>query len=294
MVPIQITLRKDRSGGGILDSHRATEAAHARHIRLILLVHGFNVSEDEAAASYRKFRGHFRAQGAHFLAGQLGEVYWPGDEENKLISTISFPLKVPRAVAVSASFAEYLRPRKSPLRQPIQIILIGHSLGCRVILETLSIMAQQKQNRPDVRIFLMAAGVPVQMVEPDGRLRPAVEFASQAYTFYSKDDEALKFFRWGQYLAREEEKLTRFGPVGLEGHPERGLWTERHRMKEKFRHGHYWEKPDAANIILRKLRKPAPRPIADRIIKMIQDPQMRPSKFRRDIKARRSPARAIS
>jgi pimeloyl-ACP methyl ester carboxylesterase len=291
MGPIQITLRRDRSGGGILDWHRATEAAHAPHSKLILLVHGFNVSEEEAAASYQKFREHFKAQGAHILAGQLGEVYWPGDEENKIISTISFPLKVPRAVAVSASFAEYLSARRSPLRQPSQILLIGHSLGCRVILETLNLLVDQKRRSPDIRIFLMAAGVPIQMVEPKGRLRQAVEFASHAYTFYSDKDKALRVFPLGQHLA-EGGNRRQNEAVGRNGKPESGLWTDRYWM-EGFDHGHYWSKPDVASLILRKLRKPAPRPIANRIIKMIQDPQLRPAKFRREIIARKSPSRNI-
>ena len=225
---------------------------------MILLVHGYNVDEEVAQKGYNQFRDHLRVLGSHILADKLGEVYWPADERWKLISTLRFSNKVPRARQVGRLFAEYLVSRK----QPRQLVLIAHSLGCRMVLETLRILAERR-SRPQVKLFLMAAGVPVPMVEPEGRLRKAAESAIEKYAYYSKSDEALFVFPAGQWLA-DDGGLRNFEAVGRYGKPVQGLWTGSQDMEKGFRHGHYWEKDKAAQSIARHLDRAAPKDIGAR------------------------------
>jgi hypothetical protein len=260
---IEISFRHADYGGKLREVPMWNERPSATDARLILLVHGYNVSKPSANKSYAKFRERFKRYPA--LGLQIREVYWPGDVKFPLIGTLLFPLKIPVAIQTGERLEKYLRDRifDFNIDKPIQLVLIGHSLGCRVILETLRVMADRRQRPPyEAYIFLMAAGVPVQLVEPDKPLRKAAEFAVESHIFCSIGDEALLFFPIGQKLAGEKS-VTSFEAVGSRGNPRDGLWTDIY--PQSYLHGDYWTDPDVAGEILYRLGLPTQRSIRERL-----------------------------
>jgi hypothetical protein len=126
-----------------------------------------------------------------------------------------------------------------------QVDFIGHSLGCRVVLETL--LALRPHAVPIVRrVALMAAAVPSEMLEPGGRFFPLLTLMAAEGTridvLHSMQDTVLHYaFPPGQSLAGGGEgsarALGRYGPSPLmPGF--RGTITEREITGAA--HGDYW------------------------------------------------------
>jgi pimeloyl-ACP methyl ester carboxylesterase len=97
--------------------------------------------------------------------------------------------------------------------QLVEVDFIGHSLGCRVILETLNILRDKARFR--VRhICLMAPAVPSEMLEPDGIYYDLLQSLStdgtQVRVLRSMHDEVLHFaFPAGQAMAGPDERSSR-------------------------------------------------------------------------------------
>jgi pimeloyl-ACP methyl ester carboxylesterase len=119
---------------------------------------------------------------------------------------------------------------------PVEVAFIAHSLGCRVVLETVERLAAVQNNAVKVTgAVFMAGAVPVQYLLPFGRLRDAARAIERRYCFYSYLDAVLMLaFPPGQALAGE---LAPFA-TGFAGWPKRVWHGHRHTG---FGHGGYWK-----------------------------------------------------
>jgi hypothetical protein len=184
---------------------------------------------------------------------------------------------------------------------------VGHSLGCRLILEILDFMLNHRPSaKRNIKVFLMAAAVPVRLVEKNehlrkgvislaqildelsngkGRLRKGVvSLAQEACVFHSDHDAVLHplSFGMGQTIAAGEDGWFPEA-VGRSGKPNDGLWTERFRM-DNYGHNDYWQSAEVVRHIVRALGKkvvcpkPLPywRPIRARTLFQRRDPAARP------------------
>src|SRR4051794_18085965 len=141
--------------------------------RHIFLVHGYHTAEDGARKMYDRFMEDFGPH-AQSIKDEVVFVFWPGDEAFPPISGLCYLWKIPKARSVGRQFADYLSTLRSPRDTPCEIILIAHSLGCRLVLETCRALEQQEPPvRHRIRLVLMAA-VPVALVDDRGYLRPTV------------------------------------------------------------------------------------------------------------------------
>ena len=109
-----------------------------------------------------------------------------------------------------------------PYQDLIQIDIVAHSLGCRVILEVMNKLAAEKQTLSAVfrGVCLMAAAVPLYMVDDGGHLRSGAELPTRLLVLHSYDDWVLAAtFPLGQTLGGEgffPGALGRYGaPTGL-------------------------------------------------------------------------------
>jgi pimeloyl-ACP methyl ester carboxylesterase len=132
-----------------------------------------------------------------------------------------------------------------------QVDFIGHSLGCRVVLETL--LALRPHAVPIVRrVALMAAAVPSEMLEPGGRFFPLLTLLAAEGTrfdvLHSLQDNVLHYaFPPGQSLAGggvgSARALGRYGPSPV-------MPGFRTTMGDReivgAAHGDYWGKGNAA------------------------------------------------
>ncbi|WP_442430349.1 DUF726 domain-containing protein [Nitrospira sp. T9] len=172
----------------------------------IILVHGFNNHYGEAATAFQGFRKQQYRRDPSLLPPALetvlADAHWPGDAAwgiADLVDFLVYPVAVTTAKKAGLVLASHLA------RMPnLEIVhFIGHSLGCRVILETIRALGA----RPQVgKVCLMAAAVPVFQVEWGGRLEPAMVRARKVLVLYSGSDIVLTLtFPPGQFAAGSGE-----------------------------------------------------------------------------------------
>jgi hypothetical protein len=241
----------------------------------MLLVHGYNVSERQAKKSFTRFE-EIMKQHLSTLVENCCWVFWPGDAYIPGVRTLAYPFLVKNATACAAELADYLIACKASDHRPSEIVLIGHSLGCRLIIEALAILAEKKKQKHlkeelHLTVILMAAAVPVTLVCQGGSLYEGLSISSKRFIFFSRYDSVLKYvFSIGQRLARDglDPPLE---AVGLWGHPSTNVWTRTH---EAPFHGHvdYWTSRIVVGDIAHLLKASIIVPIADRLVPIQLEP----------------------
>ena len=230
---------------------------------MALLVHGFNNDECQAKTSYHALLDRLRGRGIDAILDQVWEFYWPGYVESRLppvrpvqeqgtdsalTSFLTYSLQVPKAVRAGDALAEFLVKLNGPDGQPTEFIFIAHSLGCRVVLQTVRALAQAGiagANRIPA-ICLMAAAVPTYMVEYLSQYWWAAHYPTQSFVLYSRKDFVLKaFFPPGQTFAREGHWPE---AVGRWGQPAQ-VWTA--RDETMLGHTEYYASPVTTSHLLR-------------------------------------------
>lgn len=116
--------------------------------RVLLLVHGFNVSRPKAAVSYARLEALLKAKGLPEDYLVIG-VFWPGDY---WVPVINYPAEAADAKLSGQRVAAWL---KSYLPHIGPISFLSHSLGARLVLEAVKTMKPLKADR----VCLTAAAV---------------------------------------------------------------------------------------------------------------------------------------
>jgi pimeloyl-ACP methyl ester carboxylesterase len=178
----------------------------ARSQRVLLLLHGYNNSTDNASTAYTAFRellGHAETT----LVG----VHWPGSNWSGFafyMQSIGRAKKTADRLAAALTEAARARPA-------LRLSIVAHSMGCRLAMEVLARLAADPRSNVTVeRVVLMAAAVPVFSINQGGHLRtPLTHTRVQLLSHFSSKDKVLKYaFRIGQSLAPGPEGLF---PVAL-------------------------------------------------------------------------------
>lgn len=197
----------------------------------LVLVHGFNNHAGEAAVAYTGFRisesRRFEDLRPEVLEKLLGDTHWPGDADwQGPLDLLDF-LVYPKAVATAREAGPLLGELILKFGMMERIHFIGHSLGCRVVLETLLYLSRKDFSLYRVGgICLMAAAVQTDMVGDGGRFAPLLDSLGAAgvkvLVLHSVKDTVLHFtFGPGQTAAAEgwfPTALGRFGPPpGMRG-----------------------------------------------------------------------------
>jgi len=222
---LELYLRRDKEGGKLLDPgvyHGLLPDALARRTCLVL-IHGFNNSDSGAATAYFAFRKRERALfntvDPDAFEAQFGDTFWPGDAQWGFFDKLDF-LIYPTAVHTAVDAAKDLDALLAKLPNLERVDFIAHSLGARVVLETLLLV--RKRALPRVgRVVLMAPAVPSEMLEPGGKffdlLMQLWAEGIEVRVLHSLDDKVLHWaFPPGQSLAGKaeasERALGRYGP----------------------------------------------------------------------------------
>jgi hypothetical protein len=181
----------------------------------VVLVHGYNNHYGEAATAYFGFRRRQYDADTQIQAGSLErmlvDMFWPGDGDWGIADPgdfLIYPFAVGRARDISVLLARAFQA----MPQLLRLDFLGHSLGCRVVLETIRELMGLGAQRVG-RVCLMAAAVPVFKVESGGDLADAIAGAQRVLVLYSEKDAVLRWaFRAGQTVASGREG---FMPVAL-------------------------------------------------------------------------------
>lgn len=238
-----LSVREAPEGGGLaLEVQCDPPFPPSAARELVILVHGFNNHMGEAAEAYQGFRDR-----QYPLAGlvppalepSLGDFFWPGDANwAGLLDKVDF-LVYPTAVNTAPHAGQRLALYIASLPNLVNLHFVGHSLGCRVVLECIE--ALTTTNHPAIRrVVLMAAAVPDFMVTPGGALTGATLAAESIVVLHSTSDAVLHYaFPPGQTIAGHGEgflptALGRFGPpAGMTGQ------VQAHAILSAG-HGDYW------------------------------------------------------
>jgi len=229
-----LSMRTQPEGGSVRAPCQPTWAhQHAEsQTDLIVLVHGFNNNEGQAQDAYVGFRQRQKAMLGELgdrLEAMLGDAFWPGDADwpgpLDTVDFLVYPATISRAVDTAAALSDYLLTRQDVLN----LYFIGHSMGCRVVLETIRLLrANASFTTPIRKVCLMAAAVPTGKVFPGGELEDAFLAPEHVRVLYSPDDPVLHFaFPIGQTAGGDgffPTAIGRCGDVPLSpGHVDRSL-----------------------------------------------------------------------
>ena len=210
---------------------------------IYLLVHGFNNHRGEAELAYQGFRDRQTEQlnGSQYrhLRKQLRDTFWPGDaawvQPLDYLDFMVYPKSVGTARDAGTKLADFL----TGLNSLAVVHFIGHSLGCRVVLETIREISSRNQAHMVGKVCLMAAAVPIFMLNDGARLDQAAFAPKKILNLLSKSDRVLHYaFPPGQTAAGPgfsegffPDALGRHGMI----HP-----SITNRAVLKARHGDYW------------------------------------------------------
>lgn len=224
---MELKLRLADRGGGVRqhDSQDLANLLGAR--RVLLLVHGYN--NDFAFARDIAYPGFETLQREIAGVGPAGDyapgwrvckVYWPGDADFGLVSALFYPWIVKNAPETGRALARLLHAAAGSER--LEVAIVSHSLGCRVVAELLGALPAGSGARV-TRIAFFAAALGANKLEDRraGSLGEAfgARVEDSVLSLYSGSDMVLALaFPLGQTLAPGDEG---FMPVAL-GHE---MWT---------------------------------------------------------------------
>lgn len=254
----QIVCRTDAEGGD-LDPVRAwTSVSNLRGTaHIIVLIHGYNDTEDEARGAYQAFcqlQAAIVRSGLDWTFGAtVVEVFWPGDARWGIARPAYYPWALPVADKTAALLSDIVRDLCAFGHGELVLDLVAHSMGNRIALGLLSSL-QRVSGLQVRRSIHMAAAVPTWRLEKttdEFALGLSVETArGEATSLYSPADAVLAYaFPVGETADLPDEG---FLPVAL-GHQQ---WTAGHSWVNLAQwsaypagHGDYWSgKPVNAQV----------------------------------------------
>lgn len=164
----------------------------------VVLVHGYNNCFGQAIGAYDAFRDRQYTDtqlDIPQLEAAFVDMFWPGDAGG-WASVFHYATDIGIAIQAAPRLAAHL----SSLPNLRKVHFIGHSLGCRLILEVLEILRTTSPLAVG-KVCLMAAAVPRSKVAPGGVLRAAIELPEEVLVLYSTDDSVLELVPIGEAIA---------------------------------------------------------------------------------------------
>lgn len=250
--PGVLSVRSDATGGDVLSQVLGSLGAYGSQI--VFLFHGYNDSFAVASQSYVSFLQNFPTAGNPLhdkWQAAIHPCFWPGDKSWGPVSFASYALEMGPAKQSAAVFADFISTLHAPAGGTLDLYFIAHSLGNRVVLELLfALEAMKAAGRLSSQIqfkgfCMMAAAVPVSMVQSNANLYAAATLSATRRTLYSEADTVLHFaFPIGETAAFEGFFPT---AIGRYGQPQSD-WTAETEMfispAHGYNHGDYWSQPN--------------------------------------------------
>lgn len=253
--------------------------------RVLLFIHGFNNDSYQAEDSFKHFHAEQLRMGS--IPTRVVFVYWPGDT-----GILGYPVSIQRARETAPRLAALLEATAT-VRGSMEVSVVAHSMGCRLTLELIELLAASKLVRVR-RVVFMAAAVPLRRLQsPHASMGPPLRAAFESVpavrvlSLFSPDDGVLRgAFVAGQLLAdRDHIDDSGSPPVAL-GY---ARWTRNsvppakkllQRHARYAGHGSYWQNDGGA--------------IAPVVRKFLQLGRLSREFVERDIASRQTVSRTIA
>ncbi len=249
----ELSVRIDPRGGKVRKEVQAgPDGGASGHGVVILLLHGYANTLQDARDSYATFEGHYNEnepESARVSLPDTFRFYWPGDTKLfRPVYYLSYPTEIKPAKHSARVLAEYLRNLPPPPGGVTNVYLIGHSLGNRVVLELVKqFVGEHARARLQFQgIFMMAAAVPVAKLRNGGKLHDAAKKPGKRWVLHSQSDLVLKLgFPLGEIAGFDAAPWPWDWPeaVGRYGKPSDN-WTFNRAMFQQdgkgYGHSDYW------------------------------------------------------
>jgi len=267
----KLSVRRENQGRGgpVMPVVRDSGLAGSGARNILLLVHGFNNNENCADKRFDIFK--------KLIVDRLGEdgraidaiarFQWPGDLAVfgpwPEMDFLGYPADIGQAKRAAIALAAFLSTLLASRSTQPRLCLVGHSLGCRLILEAFHAPALAGSAIRVDYLCMFAAAVPVALTERGCRLAAPPVAPHRLVNCYSEGDWVLRLgFPAGQTLGyvSGEEEAAYLEAIGLHGSPASFGVQERTENS----HGEYWGDTALADLIAAaieptKYQKPAPK-----------------------------------
>lgn len=165
----------------------ASKALHGFE-SVTFLVHGFNVGKLEGEASLAELTNHLHSSNTEAIVFTL----WPGDSP---IGPLSYPFtEGNQAIDTAQELHRCIQDHVSP---GTRLNFISHSLGCRVVLETINNLYKAGHMGPRKyhvsQVCLMAAAVDDYCMSIPDQYKAAVNKVDRLVVLSSVKDKVLKY-----------------------------------------------------------------------------------------------------
>jgi len=257
-----ISLRAARVGGALLETAKVEPPWLLRRARrMVFLVHGFNVSANEADSSYLAFERGLRRE----VRAEVVRIYWPGDAAlrsdtarerkgpiSQALSGLSYLVKPKVARRSSEKLIRAIGPELKRRAgrgssNALKITIVAHSLGCRLALETVRLFAVNPMVDMPL-VVLMAAAVPkYEVLPPNGTYCDAISELERVVVMHSFRDTVLsRLFRPGSAPDRPLHGWRQRGALGRSGIPA----TDKIAVVEgEWDHSDYWPDSEISSAV---------------------------------------------
>lgn len=196
-------------GGSLLDwnAHAASLRTASRGRRVVVLLHGYNVCQDEALRVLPAYAARLALGPGDILL----PVLWPGDGFAKFLT---YPFEGRDADDTADALSKWLHDVLAP---DARVAFVAHSLGCRVAMQAARNLLRERPQVLD-RICLMAPALDNDCLGRSGRTcyAEATRAADRIAVLASEEDEVLRYAyplgdlaqlvleggRWGRALGR--------------------------------------------------------------------------------------------
>ncbi len=255
----ELSVRRLPQGGDVADRVTVLDGSPDPNGKreIVILIHGYANDQPTASDSFQKCIDNLQAlpgNASTSLPSPIYKFYWPGDTRMRMFSALSYPWEMTPAANSGQRLAEFLTNLTGPGGTPMRVHIIAHSLGNRVTMEMLQAFNFAASNLIFANFSLMAAAVPVGMVQD--KFAGVVRVPRRIQVLCSIADNVLHFaFPPGETAAFEG-----FFPeaVGRHGSPP-GTWAKNVPMSD-YGHSSYWPTPATAPFLASFLEMPVSLP----------------------------------
>jgi Alpha/beta hydrolase of unknown function (DUF900) len=234
--PIRLTAREDRIGGEAVPAFSVWGSIKGIR-RLTVLVHGYNNTQLTAEDTWIRVYNRLAEITGGRSMSSLALYYWPCETKFQPTSKFSYPLQVSKAITCGRYLGELIRDTAAA-GPDLTVQFVGHSLGCRLVLEALATIGPSAQVKLKSAL-LMAAAVPVGLCE--GSRDYSTKQAVDELVLFSENDSVLRnVFGIGQFGARllgDPNPGAHGEAVGSRGHPST-RWDD--TDDTGLEHSEYW------------------------------------------------------
>jgi hypothetical protein len=259
----EVSVRVNQAGPPVRDEVNPVDAASQLNgsATALILIHGYNVSISDARKVYSGFIDAMNTLSGTSLSVPICQFMWPGDESNPIWSTVSYAGKIDVALDSGRVLGEFLSQLHGPRGSPINLHIVAHSLGNRVLMALLKRVGNET-NVVVQSITMMAAAVPVELVVYPQPFFRSCMIPRRSLVLHSLADWVLgTVFPLGETVHGDAIMPT---AVGWLGHPTSN-WTE-HKAYNTFLHGQYWSKSGPSSDVAALLGIATPRATASNAI----------------------------